>query len=238
MALEYLKSVCYIFHCATISNPQPPGTSLWTLLDTLRRHPHVYPQIDIKYDPESSPSSLTPIIVHIRPHIDLLFSSKHQRLHTICIRRLRDPNPPVTVYYNDVLLSSEKEVLKRVGVGKAFGPTYPDPGMGNGPGGGTGGGGELRYHGIWFSFDEEHGHAHGHGESVLMDVQGHKKNPSVGDRMQEVKRIIISQKHSGGSPSEVHDALEEVNECPVMAGELARAVVKVLFLSSSRSGRV
>ncbi|KAF8974467.1 hypothetical protein BDZ97DRAFT_1773730 [Flammula alnicola] len=149
------------------------GTPLWTLLDTLRRHPHAYPQIDIKYDPDTS--STTPIIVHVRPHLDLLFSGKHQRLHTICIRKLRDPNPPVTV----------------------FGPTYL--------------GDELRYPGIWFSFDEDR-----IGEGL--------KVPHAGDRMQEVKRIVISQIEPEGK---VHDALDEVNECPVMVGDLARAVVKV-----------
>ncbi|KAF8913994.1 hypothetical protein CPB84DRAFT_1758102 [Gymnopilus junonius] len=171
------------------------GTSLWTLLDILRRQPNVYPQIDIKYDPDAS--ATTPIIVYIRPHLDLLFSGKQQRLHTICIRKLRDPNPPVTVQYKDNILSSPEEVLRRVGVGRIFGPTYP--------------GDELRYPGIWFSFDED-----GIGEGL--------KVPQKGDRMQEVKRIIISRKDLDGK---IHDVLDEVNECSAMAGELARAVIKV-----------
>ncbi|KAF8165255.1 hypothetical protein B0H34DRAFT_688473 [Crassisporium funariophilum] len=171
------------------------GTSLWNLLDTLRRNPHVYPQIDIKYDPDSS--AITPIIVYIRPHIDLLFSRKQQRLHTICIRKLRDPHPPVTVQYNNIVLSSKDEVLRRVGVSRAFGPTYP--------------GQELRYPGIWFSFDED-------------AIAEGMKAPHAGDRMQEVKRILISQIAPEG---QVIDALDEVNENPVMAGDLARAVVKV-----------
>ncbi|KAH9482741.1 UPF0183 protein T01G9.2 [Psilocybe cubensis] len=169
--------------------------SLWTLLDTIRRHQHVYPQIDIKYDPDAS--ATTPIIVHIRPHIDLLFSGKHQRLHTICIRKLRDPNPPVTVQYNDTILSSPEEVLRRVTVGKIFGPTYP--------------GDELRYPGIWFSFDDDR------------ITEGLKIN-QAGDRMQEVKRIVISQILPEGKDG---DALDEVNECASMTGELQRAVVKV-----------
>ncbi|PPQ68008.1 hypothetical protein CVT26_007371 [Gymnopilus dilepis] len=171
------------------------GTSLWTLLDILRRQPNVYPQIDIKYDPDTS--ATTPIIVHIRPHLDLLFSGKQQRLHTICIRKLRDPNPPVTVQYKDNVLSSPDEVLRRVGVGRVFGPTYP--------------GDELRYPGIWFSFDED-------------NIGDGLKVPKTGDRMQEVKRIIISRKDVDGK---AHDALDEVKECPAMAGELARAVIKV-----------
>lgn len=171
------------------------GTSLWTLLDTLRRHQHAYPQIDIKYDPDTS--GTTPVVVHIRPHLDLLFSGKHQRLHTICVRKLRDPNPPVTVQYKDHILSSPQEILRRSGVSKVFGPTYP--------------GDELRYPGLWFSFEED-----GLGEGL--------KVPHAGDRMQEVRRIVISQIDPEGK---AHDALDEVNECAIMAGDLARAVVKV-----------
>ena len=48
--------------------------------------------------------------------------------------------------------------------------------------------------------------------------------PIPDDRQQEVKRIIISQKSVDG---EQRDALDEVAECPAMAGELSRAVVKV-----------
>ena len=171
------------------------GTSLWNLLETLRLNPHVYPQIDIKYDPDTS--ATTPIIVHIRPHLDLLFSGRQQRLHTICIRKLRDPHPPVVIQYNNAVLSSADEVLRRLGVSRAFGPTYP--------------GDELRYPGLWFSFEED----------GLVEGLG---APRAGDRMQEVKRILISQIEPDGK---VQDALDEVNESTVMAGDLARAVVKV-----------
>ena len=176
------------------------GTSLWNLLETLRLHPHIYPQIDIKYDPDTS--ATTPIIVHIRPHLDLLFSGRQQRLHTICIRKLRDPHPPVVIQYNNTVLSSANEVLRRVGVSRAFGPTYP--------------GDELRYPGLWFSFEED-GIAEGLGTH------------HVGDRMQEVKRILISQIEPDG----VQDALDEANENAIMAGDLARAVVKVDILLAS-----
>jgi len=171
-----------------------PGTSLWTLLDNLRRQP-LYPQIDIKYDPEAS--TTTPIILHVKPHLDLLFSGKEQRLHTICIRRLRDSQPPVIVRYKNIILSSPDEILRRVGVNKAFGPTYP--------------GDELRYPGIRFSFDDD-----GLNEAL------HSTSPT--DRKQEVKRIIISQILPEGKEN---DALDEVKECPAMNGELARAVIKV-----------
>lgn len=177
------------------------GTSLWNLLETLRLNPHIYPQIDIKYDPDTS--AITPIIVHIRPHLDLLFSGRQQRLHTICIRKLRDPHPPVVIQYNNVVLSSAEEVLRRVGVSRAFGPTYP--------------GDELRYPGLWFSFEED----------VIAEGLG---APHAGDRMQEVKRILISQIEPEGK---VQDALDEVNENAIMAGDLARAVVKVDLLPAS-----
>ena len=177
------------------------GTSLWNLLETLRLNPHVYPQIDIKYDPDTT--TTTPIIVHIRPHIDLLFSGRQQRLHTICIRKLRDPNPPVVIQYNNTVLSSANDVLRRVGVSRAFGPTYP--------------GDELRYPGLWFSFEED-------------GIAENLGAPHAGDRMQEVKRIIISQIEPDGK---VQDALAEVNENAVMAGDLARAVVKVDLLPAS-----
>ncbi len=174
------------------------GKSLWTIIDTLRRNPNAYPQVDIKYDPDTS--ATTPIILHIRPHIDLLFSGKQQRLHAISLRKLRNPNPPVTVKYNDVILSSQSEVLRRITVSRIFGPTYP--------------GDELRYPGIWFSFDE--------------DIIGEGlKAAHAGDRMQEVKRIIISQIESDSPANAIHDALDEVRECPAMNGELARAIVKV-----------
>lgn len=178
------------------------GTSLWNLLETLRLNPHIYPQIDIKYDPDNS--ATTPIIVHIRPHLDLLFSGRQQRLHTICIRKLRDPHPPVVIQYNNVVLSSADEVLRRVGVSRAFGPTYP--------------GDELRYPGLWFSFDED----------AITEGLG---APYAGDRMQEVKRILISQIEPDGG--KVQDALDEVNENAIMAGDLARAVVKVDLLPAS-----
>jgi hypothetical protein len=103
------------------------------------------------------------------------------------------------VQYNNTLLSSRTETLRRLGVSKVFGPTYA--------------GDELRYPGIWFSFDDDI-----IGEGIKA---GHP-----GDRMQEVKRIIITQIEPE-PPNIIHDALDEVHECASMAGELARAVVKV-----------
>src|SRR3984957_8506769 len=115
------------------------GSSLWTVLDLLRGLQHIFPQVDIKYDPDAS--STTPIILYLRPHLDLLFSGYHQRLHTICLRKLRDPNPPVTLRYRDKILSSSEEVLVRLCVSRHFGPTYP--------------GDDLRYPGVSFTFEED-----------------------------------------------------------------------------------
>lgn len=159
----------------------------------LRQMQHLFPQVDIKYDPDVS--STTPIILHLRPHLDLLFSGKHQRLRTICVRKLRDTSPPVTLRYKDVVLSSADETLKRVGISRTFGPTYP--------------GDDLRYPGVWFSFEED-----GIGEG--------RKGAAQEDRMQEVKRVFVSQKEIDQG-----DALGEVVECPIMNGDIALAVVKV-----------
>lgn len=174
------------------------GSSLWTVLDVLRTHQHTFPQIDLKYDPDSP---TTPIILHARPHLDLLFSAIHQRLHTISIRRLRDPHRPLTLRYKNAVLSSTDNDLRRVGVSRAFGPTYPGP--------------DLRYPGISFSFDDE----------GLSDALSPPSNVPEG-RMQEVKRILIAQTSPVDDGAE-RDALGEVDVCPAMHGELAQATLKV-----------
>jgi hypothetical protein len=96
-------------------------------------------------------------------------------------------------------LSSSEETLRRLGVSRTFGPRYP--------------GDDLRYPGVWFSFEED---TLGEG---LKTTTAHPE-----DRMQEVKRVIISQK---GLERETRDALDEVIECPAMFGEVLRAIVKV-----------
>lgn len=136
LVLEYARTTP-ILSPANLLNEQifDLGASLWNVLDTIRRLPHQYPQVDIKYDPDTS--CTTPIILHLRPHIDLLFSGYHQRLHTIALRKLRDPSPPLTLRYKDAILSSPEDVLVRLGVNRTFGPTYP--------------GDDLRYPGVSFS---------------------------------------------------------------------------------------
>ena len=142
-----------------------------------------FPQVDVKFDIDSP---TTPIIIHVRPHLDLLFSGHYQRLHTIVLKRFRDV-PPVTVRFKDRILRAPDQVLRRVDVNRAVGPTYE--------------GEELRYPGVWFCFSE---------------------NTVPQDQNQEIKSITITQ-HSGQD----RDALQEVLECPVMCGDIARAVVKV-----------
>lgn len=169
------------------------GSSLWTVLETLRSLQHVFPLVDIKYDPDTSTTS--PVIIHIRPHLDLLFSGRLQRLHTVCLRKLRDPSPPVILRYKDVVLSSSETVLKRVGVSRSFGPTYS--------------GEDLRYPGLCFGFSDD-------------GITDSLKSVQTDDRAQEVKRVIVTQRDE-------QDALEEeeVRECSLMNGDIARAVARV-----------
>jgi len=143
-----------------------------------------FPQVEVKFDIDSP---TTPIIIHVRPHLDLLFSEYQQRLHTIVLKRFREV-PPVTIRFKDKVLLGPDQILRRVDVSRVVGPTYE--------------GEELRYPGVWFSFDE------------------HTIPPQ--DQNQEIKSITVSQ-HNGQD----RDALEEVLECPVMCGDIARAVAKV-----------
>src|ERR1700722_5074981 len=110
LVLAYLNSV-YISVVLLISMPTiSSGASLWTTLESIRRLQHIFTQVEVKYDPDCS--ATTPIILHLRPHPDLLFSGHHQRLRTICCRRLRHLHPPVTLRYKNSVLSSSEEVLR------------------------------------------------------------------------------------------------------------------------------
>jgi hypothetical protein len=174
------------------------GASLWAVIDMLRGLQHLFPQVEVKFDPEDS--ATTPVILHLRPHLDLLFSGYHQRLHTICVRKLREPHPPVMLRYKDTVISSSAEPLVRVHVSRTFGPTYP--------------GDELKYPGIWFSFDDD-----GVNEGFKGGIT------HLEQRTQEVKRIFIRQKSVDG---EERDALDEVSPCPIMHGDISSAVIKVI----------
>lgn len=162
-----------------------------------------FPQIDVTYDSDSAVPP-PPILLHLRPHISLLFSGTHQRLHTIHLHDLRNPSPPLILKYKDSVLSSPDHILHRVGVSRTFGPTYPS-GSGDD---------DLRYPGLWFGFDDD------------VEVVGQAARQSK-DRLQEVKKILILQKDPDGG---VQDALGEVIECPVMHGDIERAVIKANLL--------
>jgi hypothetical protein len=185
------------------------GTSLWNVLDFLRENKAHFPHIDVKFDTEQPATS--PIILHIRPHIDLLFSGKSQRLHTISLRRLRiGPPNTLTLKYRDLPLLSPNTMLNRQAVNKVFGPTYA--------------GDALRYPGVWFGFDED-----GEGGGAL----GVGKK-GEGERGLEVKRVVVTQRTDIGKEI---DPLGQVLECPAMYGEVRKAVIKVvealsLYLSS------
>jgi len=170
----------------------------------LRGLQHLFPQVEVKFDPDNS--ATTPVILHLRPHLDLLFSGYHQRLHTICVRKLKEPHPPVTLRYKTTVISSAADPLVRVHVSRTFGPTYP--------------GDELKYPGIWFSFDDD-GVSDGFKGGITHLEQ----------RTQEVKRIFVKQKPVDG---EEQDALDEVLPCPIMQGDICSAVIKVFSASTCR----
>ena len=152
-------------------------------MEHLRGLKNDFPQVEVKFDVHSPTA---PIIVHVKPHLDFLFSEHQQRLHTIVLKRFRDV-PPVTIRFKDNTLLVPGQILRHVDVSRAIGPTYE--------------GEELRYPGVWFSFDDH---------SIPQDQN------------QEIKTITVTQ-HNGQD----RDALQEVLECPIMCGDIARAVVKV-----------
>ncbi|KAG8963958.1 hypothetical protein FRC03_002389 [Tulasnella sp. 419] len=195
------------------------GLSLWTVLESLQQHKNLYPQVDVKFDTLSPTTS--PIILHVRPHIDLLFSPKEQRLVLICLRKLRGGGGGggLIVRYKEKTISSTPGlingngvVLRRGGVNNVFGPTYA--------------GETMKFPGVWFAFDEDHPK-----ETVGVASGGAE------DRNQEVKRIIITQRGSGLGMDEPLDAvlskgkeknlLDDIVHSPAMNGEVKRVVVNL-----------
>ena len=84
-----------------------------------------------------------------------------------------------------------------------FGPTYP--------------GDDLRYPGVSFSFEED-------GIARRDSLGGRERSPQPEDKAQEVKRVTLSPK---GAVEGEDDALSEVQECPVMQGDVKEAIVRV-----------
>lgn len=101
---------------------------------------------------------------------------------------------------------------------RTFGPTYPS----------GSGSDDLKYPGIWFSFEEDSG---GGGASTTTTTtttkvaENHRKGKEIEDRSNEVKKIMILQKCNDGK---VQDPLDGVTECNVMHGDIERSIIKVL----------
>jgi len=192
------------------------GASLWTILDLLREDTTRFPHVDVKFDQQQP--AISPIILHVRPHMDLLFSPRGQRLHTISVRRLRQPPngavPTIlTLRYalheagEMTVLSSPSVILRRSDVNKYFGPTYP--------------GEALSFPGIWFAFDEE-------ATGPFPPSQPRASSPPLAttapgpDRNAEVKRIVVCQRSKDAT-----DGLGEVLVCPSMEKELKCVIAEV-----------
>ncbi|KAL5527358.1 hypothetical protein ACEPAG_6149 [Sanghuangporus baumii] len=187
------------------------GTSLWTIIDTLRHNSTLFPRVEIKYD-TASESALSPILLHINPHLDLLFTGRHQRLRTVALRKLTEPSPPITLTYKDIVLlpGSDNETIRRSDISKYFGPTYPGEG--------------LHYPGVSFLFDEDGpGGIGGHSNDMVVGAIK-VGSPVREDRQREVKRIVVSQTCGDGVET---DMLDEVAECESMVGNVRQAIVKV-----------
>lgn len=177
------------------------GTSLFDVLAFLRRpSPPTFPSVSVKFD--TAQPAVSPIILHLRPHLDLLFTRHTQRLHTISLslRRNAHSHPPLVLSYKSEVLSGPDVVLTRTAVQRTMGPTYK--------------GERMKYPGVWFSFDEDTPGA----------VSGGGVNTSDGNT--EVKRIVLTQRQESGE-GEKEESTDEVIPNSVMYGDIKRAAIKV-----------
>ncbi|KAH7343965.1 hypothetical protein B0J17DRAFT_197676 [Rhizoctonia solani] len=177
------------------------GASLFDVLDFLRRpSPPTFPSISVKYDTASS--ALSPIILHLRPYLDLLFTRKTQRLHTISLSLHRN-NPkhiPLVLTYKNEVLSGPDVVPRRIAVQRMMGPTYKDE--------------RMRYPGVWFSFEDDASGATG----VTNSAEGNA----------EIKRVVVTQRlEQSEHEKEEDDELDGLVLSPTMYGEIKKAVVKI-----------
>jgi len=193
------------------------------VLDLLRQHTTLFPRVDVKFDDGVADA---PVLLHVAPHLDLLFSARHQRLRVVAARRLREPAPPLQLLYRGAVLSSvsasasasqqrpvgagsrrgsEDVVLRRADISTHFGPTYAGDG--------------LAYPGVSFLFDEDGPGGGGTGTG------------KAEDRQREVRRVVVAQarEDEGAEGMLGPDLLgdDEVRECPAMAGGLRSAIVRV-----------
>ncbi|KAG8704128.1 hypothetical protein FRC09_003749 [Ceratobasidium sp. 395] len=177
------------------------GSSLFDVLALLRRpSPPIFPSVSVKFD--TAQPALSPIILHLRPHLDLLFARQTQRLHTISLslRRNVHSHPPLVLSYKNEILAGPDVVLRRTTVQRTMGPTYK--------------GERMRYPGVWFSFDEDTPGAGAAGNAT-----------NNGEANAEVKRVVITQRE--GEDGEKEDNADEVLLDPVMYGDVKKAVIKV-----------
>lgn len=176
------------------------GASLFDVLAFLRRpSPPIFPSVSVKFD--TAQPAVSPIILHLRPHLDLLFTRHTQRLHTISLslRRNVHSHPPLVLSYKNEVLSGPDVVLTRTAVQRTMGPTYK--------------GERMRYPGVWFSFDED-----------TPGVTSGGVNTSDGNT--EVKRIVLTQRQESGE-GEKEESTDEVIPNSVMYGDVKSAVIKV-----------
>ncbi|CAE6347262.1 unnamed protein product [Rhizoctonia solani] len=173
------------------------GTSLFDVLNFLRQpSPPAFPSVSIKYDITSP--AVSPIILHLRPHLDLFFAQKSQRLHTISLslHRNNQQHIPLVLSYKDEVLSGPDVVPHRTAVQRMMGPTYKDD--------------RMKYPGVWFSFED--------------DVPNTTGVPNSAEGNAEVKRVVVTQRQE---QSELDKEAPEVVPNATMYGDIEKAVIKV-----------
>ncbi|KAF8759843.1 hypothetical protein RHS01_02026 [Rhizoctonia solani] len=142
----------------------------------------------------ASPAN-SPIILHLRPHLDLLFTRRTQRLHTISLSLLRNSqiHIPLVLSYKNEVLSGPDVIPHRTAVQRMMGPTYK--------------GEHMRYPGVWFSFEDD------------VPVAVGATNATEGNA--EVKRVVVTQREEQRE-QELEEDSDELVPSSNMYGELKR----------------
>ncbi|QRV72631.1 hypothetical protein RhiJN_00645 [Ceratobasidium sp. AG-Ba] len=177
------------------------GSSLFDVLAFLRRpSPPVFPSVSVKFD--TYHPTVSPIILHLRPHLDLLFTRHTQRLQTISLslRRNTNSHPPLVLTYKNEVVAGPDVALRRTDVQRIMGPTFKGEGM--------------KYPGVWYSFDED---------TPIAGTTGNGANNTDGNT--EVKRVVVTQRENEDAGKD--DPLDEMALAPVMYGDVKKAVAKV-----------
>lgn len=177
------------------------GTSLFDVLASLRQpSPPLFPSVSVKFD--TTQPAVSPIILHLRPHLDLQFTRHTQRLHTISLSLHRNvsSHPPLVLSYKNEILSGPDVALRRTAVQRVMGPTY--------------GGESMKYPGVWFSFDEDVPGAAGTG------------NKGNAEGNAEVKRVVVTQRKEQTEHGQEED-VEELVPNSAIYGDIKKAVIKI-----------